>query len=323
MKNIFTGFILLCTVLTSCKKDSKQAVKPDNKLYTVSFKVNSFSQQHVKFQNNSVRPKTLNSVEYYSNNDTITSPVLYYRVYDSNGTLVHNIYQDSTAANFGTITDQLMPGTYTVVMIGGENEPYTNEGFKQLVIHSLLYNTDLLTDDQIYYNEEKAGISQLFDETFLKKFTLTVGSSNINQNVTLTHLVGQMIINIEDAIPANAQSITLTIGSISYVYNLGSGMPDVKGDSGSINYAVVPGVTNFKMYNYILNTISPFTVTITSYDKYNGIIASKTIQNVTCTANQQVTLTGNLFGGTGNSAGGSINATADTTWSSTILNYHF
>lgn len=323
MKNIFTGFILLCTVLTACKKDNKQAVKHDSKLYTVSFKVNNFSQQHVKFQDNSVRPKTLNSVEYYSATDTITSPALYYRVYDSTGTLVHSIYQDSLTTNFGNITDQLMPGTYTVVMIGAENEPFTNEGVKKLVVYSNVYNIEQLANEQIYYDEEKAGLSQFFNETFLKKFTLTVGSSDITQNVTLPRIVGQLIVNIEDAIPPNAQSITLTIGSISYVYNLGPGVPDVKGDSGSINYAVVPGVTNFKMYNYILNTISPFTVTISAYDNSNGLIASKTIQNVTCAANQQITLTGNLFGGTGNSVGGSISATVDSTWNTTVLKYQF
>lgn len=323
MKNIFFVFVLACTMLAACKKDNKQPVKADNKLYTVKFTVNSFSQQHVKFQNNGVRPKTLNSVEIHSANDTITSPVLYYRVYDSTGTLVHSIYQDSLTTNFGSITDQLTAGTYTVVMIGGENEPYTNNGFKQLQMHSLLYNTDILADDQMYYYEANAGISQFFDETFLKKFTLTVGSNNVNQTITLTHIVGQLIVNIQDAVPANAQNIQLTIGSISYVYNLGTGLPDVKGDSGTMAYLVVPGVTNFKMYNYILNTTAPFSVTISAYSDGNVLIASKTIQNVSCAANQQVTLTGNLFGGTGNNISGDISATADTTWNSTTLNYHF
>lgn len=331
MKKSYIIIFIFCIAFAACKKDSKPAPVDANTLHKVTFKVSSFSQQHLAFQPNSTtRPKSLNSLSttYPSSSDTIrTYPALVYQVYDSTGKLVHQISQDTTTANFGTINDQLTAGTYTIIMVGGINVDTRSAGSEKLMpVNYGTTSTQHLVDAEVLYlmyNPYAGNSAPFFDETFYKKFTLTVTSGSIAQNISLPHIVGQLIVNIQDAIPANAQNIQLTIGSISYVYNLGTGLPDVKGDSGTMAYLVVPGVTNFKMYNYILNTTAPFSVTISAYSDGNVLIASKTIQNVSCAANQQVTLTGNLFGGTGNNISGDISATADTTWNSTTLNYHF
>jgi len=333
MKNIFTGLILFCIVLTSCKKDNKSGGTTNNKtLYKVTFGISGFSKQNIGFQTNSIKSKKTDALTTDSYPDTVMVPEIYYRVYDSAGNFIHEIDQKSTDTGFGTINDQLGPGTYTAVFIGAENQPESVEGDKSL---SIVSPGNKLSTDYMYYFVQlgaSGDYSNLFSETFFKKISFTVTTGAVGQNISMNRIVGQLIVNIQDAIPANATSIVLKINATSNTFDLGTALPEkpttvisptyttLTSTNANLYTPIVAGATNYKMYNYILNTIAPFTVTITCNGD-QGIIAQKVISNVSCTANHQTILTGNLFGGAG--TGSTVKVGVDTTWGATTLNYSF
>ena len=43
---------------------------------------------------------------------------LYYLVYNSSGALIQQLDQDSTSVNFGNVSYDFVPGTYTIVVVG-------------------------------------------------------------------------------------------------------------------------------------------------------------------------------------------------------------
>lgn len=312
-------------LLIACKKDNYRKNTNAAKLYNISFNVNNFSSQKSGYQLNSMKSTglTANTATY----DTLMTPEILYIVYDSTGKEVHHLTQISSDAAFGQINDQLATGTYTVVFVGAENMLNSFEGNRGLYF----FPTKSLQTDIIYYYFGFA--SEHFDETFFKKITLNVTGGNVNQNVDMTRIVGQLAVNIKDAIPSNATEIAVQMSGVNYHFSLGTGLPSggkapiqnlyyPVGSSPSQGYTpFVTGATNYTMYAYILNE-DPFNVTITCYNG-NSILASKTISNVRCTANKQTVLTGNLFGGAGSSTGGSINIGVDTTWNSSLLTYSF
>ncbi len=149
--------------------------------------------------------------------------------------------------------------------------------------------------------------STVMNDTFLYKGQLIVTSNNVLQTITVNRIVGQLLFNIEDAMPANASTLTYDVATENTYYKFSANAP---GGSGGVSghligsFIIAPTDAGKKNYNnsiYLLNTATPMTVKLTVSDAAGVTIATKTITNVKVSANQKTTLTGKIFNTSPNS----------------------
>ena len=299
MKNIIISLFLFCIVITSCKKDANNNSQSSKKLYTVTFNAGNFIQQHTSITNSLVRTNAVRLADYPTGADTSTANPIIYASIGPN-----TVEQTSSDPNFGTITTQLPAGTYSVFIIGGEEST------------DLLLSYSTTTQDFTYDNVAGDGLNDLF----FKKFTITVGSSGINQNISLNRIVGKLDVVVQDSPPAGFNHFELTVSSYALSYNINSGPVVLVGNykQGLQGISTASGID---VSSFILDTTTPFNVTIAAVDNAGVTAYSKTISNVSFPANTDVVLSGYLFGGNG--TGNGITVGADTTWNATTINYVF
>jgi len=299
---------LLATVailISSCKKDNS-TTKPSAKKYNVTFNVTNFSTKQSAF--------ALKRHTGPSSADALPSlnsyfDVLYYLVYDQNANLVSRQQQDSTMSNMGTITDALPAGNYHVSIIAGKN--------------------GLFIEDPNYYGGDDYGYGgNPWQDTFFSSFFITVGSDNISQGVTLTREVGKLEVKLLDNIPANAAYLTISTSQEAYGLDIWQGFY-FYGPVGSVSFPVaIPdsakGKPNFTIDRLIANTNPinglPINIVCTAAD--NSVIASITVQNVYCYANQKTIVSGDLFSSIAGPTQ-SFTAVVDTAWSSGVTQVGF
>lgn len=287
--------IFFVCFICSCKKDKKT---PDNNSVThkVTFNVSGFSVSKKSAGNAVTR---INSVGA----DSVAGIVsLYYLVYNSAGGLVHKIMQTSAQSNFGSITDNLSAGTYSVIVIAGSDPSFS-------ISQSI---SDLpLSKAQCFYDVYNEQVSNYYwRDTFYKKLTLTVAGGDVSENIVLSRIVGKLEFNIEDAFPASAKKVTYTFKKEYPYLNISNTAPDSVlhySDFDSSPYvntvtttvtlpANAIGQTNVKFNHLVLNTIHPLSVTITCYDATSAIIGQAIINNVVIQKNEKTILSGKLFG---------------------------
>jgi hypothetical protein len=291
MKKAILFSLMACLLLFSCKKEHSAAIKPVQKTYQVNFTVSGSGQQLTgstgKQQVNSLKTDAQISIAGYMD-------ILYYYVLNSSGTVVHILQQDSTQTNFGTISDNLPAGSYTIIMVAGKK--------------GLVYNNATPTGENtaflIYYDLVN-GVTP-WEDTFYTKFSLTVTNSNINQSVTLSRVVGELETKILDTIPTTANSLVISVNNEDFEIIVPDWKPyNAKVFTDSIVLApAAKGKANFTVDNIIGNTFAPFTVTIKCYDNTNKLIGNVVVNGVTCQQNTRTILSGKLFGsGTGINVG--------------------
>ncbi len=326
MKKIIYTTIILSLTLFSCHKDHQ---KPTGKTQQITFNVTGFSQSTAPFNtvsgNASKHGRSLATLPLSA---AITQ--LFCIVYDASGNFVHVVHQDTSAANFGQISDALAVGTYTVVFVGGQDDLY---GYGTANDPQTFFG--LSHDDVYYYGPSEVGNSTdeptHFQDSFLKKETLTVASTTITQNVVLDRIDGELEINIEDAIPVNASSIVFNTVQGANEFILSTLTPFIYYDDTQYGYinlqSVFPasaiGHTNYNFTIPILNTVMPFAATLTCYDKSGKSIAIVNVPAITCEVNKRTLLTGKMFGGSGGGTGPGFNATIDTAWNPIKNNISF
>jgi len=280
--------------LFSCKKDhSGSKDNPAQKLYQVNLNLSGFTET---ISNSTKSKLQVNDLKTNAVTDYLKE--LYYIVYGSNGVVLHSLTQDSTTANFGNISDNLPSGTYTVAIAAGQS--------------GLTKGTDASKEDFLFYTPNGSP----WKDTFFNKFQLIVSASNINQTVTVSRLVGQLEVNIEDAIPVAASKMEITVTSESYNFLFSTGLPDSSFPfimSTTIPGAV-KGTTNYKLDNILLNTYTPFTVKIVCYDAASKALATALVSNVTCEKNRKTILSGKLFG-----SSNTFNITLNSAWDPTPI----
>ena len=309
MKRILYLSIISGLLLFSCKKEHNKSGN-DNTLHNVSFTVNGFTQTSGPFSvtgnkhtiTDAVKASAI-SANAYTPDSTNGKTYIVYSVYDATGKYIHSITQSSDQANFGTLTDNLIAGNYTVNIAAypglldaqGSYAPYYLTGYATALSSAVLAYSD--------------GRPQFID-TFSKTFGITVSAtSTINQNVTLARINGELELAITDSSPSNVTEIAVTVSNEYLEYNVATSNPDTLNHNGPMmfyayTHASFPS-TNFTFSGIVLNTIHPFTATITCYDVSNNVIALKTVNNVYCQVNKTTILSGNLFGSqTGNSTDG-------------------
>jgi hypothetical protein len=328
MKQVILGLLLLCTVFTSCKKEHTPVTEPtDPTLRKLLFNVGFSETNNLEIN----RLKTNSTDTLLTNHATI----LYYAFYNSAGTFLNLVKQTSTDADFGSYTANLKAGAYTVIVAGGITG-FTYSGraadVEQGGTSYILAPPSSLSTDVLLYENTSGEAINFTSDAFYKKLNVTVTNSNQNQTVTLNRITSKVVVNINDAIPANTKSIKATFNFPAYEFEVGSGNRIAAGGS-ALNFAVFSnitpaqiGTTNFKLSTLILPNSSTFTIDLTaltipwSSGIYNidpaTIIATKTVNNVTAQPNQITTLSGNLFGGP-SATGQNFIPMIDTSWTTT------
>jgi hypothetical protein len=290
-KTLFYPLIILLAFL-GCKKDNKKPVTgTDGKAYNVKFNFSGLAETL------SQTTKRVNSVKTNtapSSPDYLTR--LYYLVYNSSGKLVSQISLASDSSKFAPISDKLATGTYNVFFAASHGD--------------MVFATDLGRDkNYFFYGDKYNSPSYQWDDTFFKAITINVTNADITQNINLARIVGELEVNIEDNIPANASKLKLTITSEYSTYTFLPMSADTtyaltntangRAAASSVTYNISDtskGKPNFKAYDIIINTIKPFNVVIACLDAAGNVIATTTASNITCQKNRRTILSGKLFG---------------------------
>jgi hypothetical protein len=315
MKKSLFGFMLVCMIIVSCKKEHSKDSQPGQTSRKVVFNV-GFSQQIVDFNTGNQKVNNLKSDAVAA---TLASKIdiLYYAVYDSVGHKIHVIKQLSTGSSFGSYTDILNPGKYSVVVAGGKTGFLLGPDLEGGNATSRL-STDVIN----YGSYTKAGTSvwnPFNKDAFFKNIAITVGKTDISQSFALDRIVSQMVVNIKDAIPSSVKTIGVSlISHLSDRFLIGTGTA-VPSSTSSINVIDTLASSDIGKTNYQISTIflysAPFGVQIvasSNLDFVAGVIANKAA-TATGQPNTQTILSGYLFGGGGS---GGISVKIDTAWNS-------
>ncbi len=293
-------FLLLGAMLQGCQKSGdKPEVPPttgvEQQKYDVQFSVADFSKS-VAPMNATVNKATMaTTADLKSYADYFA-----YRVYNANKELVNSINQTSSAANFGTVSDKLPPGTYTVILTASK-----------VYMPDISY-TGLTMDVLSYWND-----------LFGKKVSLVVSNSAISETTTLERLVGGLEVNITDAMPKDIGKISILIQTENQfiLHDNTKPFPAMPATKNFIMTSADAGATNKSFMLYVGNTFTATNIVIRAYDVNGGFIAEKTVPNVTFAKNQKTVLTGNLFTATNTTAGLASQVNPDWTATSTPIKF--
>jgi len=309
MKNILY-YLSLCLFLFSCKKDSKDEITLNlsaSKKYAVTFTATSFSQEVApisKSTGNRVSAIPLKGMAKY----------FIYVVYDASGREVSEIRQDSSGAThriiddkfypdsdqvgarqkmpYGVFKDSLPKGDYTVVMIASNAEFSLNSRYNNFQELKFFPYKDA------YFQYSRGLVeSSRSEDTFYKKFKLTIDDKTIQQNIQLDRIVGKVELNILDSQVGAGSIYQVLIQNDGEIFRLAT---DQAAPGGSNDYETsTSGYSKYGIFGgknsqyFVLNTVTPIQVVIIYH--INGIKTVKTIDNVSIYKNRKTILTGSLF----------------------------
>jgi hypothetical protein len=271
--------ILLCCICAflffSCKKDKK--VTPTTKLYPISFNLSGFTQTQVPIGKAKTTSLTTQAA------DTVPVQSLVYMLFKIQPalTLISQQRIEKGAVGFGTFTDNVAPGDYTAVFIGGS-----------AALNIYAYN-------YFGYASGSGFFTTYWDDTFLTKVPITVTASGINQPVTMKRRTARLDVILKDAIPAGTTKITVSFRDTSQIEALSqygnAAFVTTNVTTKTINAADI-GTTNYTITANTVNDTKLFDVTISYYGANPaGPLGTKIVKNVLCKTNTKTTLSGNLF----------------------------
>ncbi len=318
MKKTLSLITIAAIIFSSCKKEHGLTIKATSaKKYAVNIRVANFTLSHTNF---ALRAK---GSHLASPSDTLTNLAsyidqFYYLVLDNtNYNVIKMIAQDSTMANMGMITDSLAAGSYVIVMIAGKKGLEISA--PGAVVSVPLYGYASQPWQGSFWTEYPNGYIGLpWQDAFEYEYRLTVGTQNIDLTATLNRVVGKLEVTLLDPIPANADSLSIS------VYGAGPAVaPGVSNIQVTTNFKIgipesVKGQPNFTIDRLLLSDTNFLlrdrdSITITCKDAGGNVLGKATVGQVTITANQKTILSGNLFN---NSAPQSFTAKVDTAWNS-------
>ena len=186
-------------------------------------------------------------------------------------------HQTSTDANFGTITALLSSGEHNLHFVATRSTG-------------------------LAYTEETGTLGMTsIRQTYGKHYPLSVSGSS-TQNITLDRISGQVVLTIEDKVPADANELTIAFGDHYPIINVETfnGVRD-----GAFSAAVsLTGKVGSTNTTYTINVFTPTfgtsyntTYTITATNTSGAVIGQATGTMPVC-ANTKTLLHGNLFAGT-------------------------
>lgn len=309
MKKAILYAVLAVFCFSSCKKDKKTTpVTPvDTKTYSVKFRVSDLNGQ-----------KTT-STGTTKINDVIAIPpsvtrVMYTAVNSENKTVSFVTQNRGGDGTFGSIEDNLPPGTYTIDISAGTGILNGNK-------NSTYIQKELSSD----YSNLSINNDAYWLDTFAATFKITVSDQPIDQPVSLKRIVGQVTVKLLDKLPANAYSLKVDVSNESDYYSFLTDKPVPYNPAAGYKLhthsktVLIPasaiGTTNFTQSYLILNTGSDINhlVNITCYDSAGKIIAQVNLPDVIIQRNTNTILSGKIFG---SDSGFSI--TIDPNWGAPI-----
>jgi hypothetical protein len=324
-------FLLLaasCMVLLSACEKEANVSKPTEKeivpKYPYSVKVSGFTQTTAPFSIGDGSGKATLA--------TTTMPFdkLTFMIFDKDGKLVSRMEQINkngstslyrvkadiktlinSTSTFGAITDSLPTGNYNLLAVGTPIDATFNG--PQVVKNNALveaYKDATWTTTTLYPN-----VSPMSGSLFMYDGPLGVSTTNVPVGIAVNRIHGGLTLNIEDVIPANTYSISVTIKGESIYYNTrsyvsGGTAPDMV--TGRVLTAADHLGANMKLSWLLLNTATPLTIVIEAKDSSLNTIATKTVSNLTLVRNKMTTISGALFQKAASVTVVSVNDTWDT-----------
>jgi hypothetical protein len=334
MKKHILSLIAIIAVFSACKKDAVNTGKNNKGTTAVTFNL-GFTQTTGAF---SVLHKSgkIGSNALASVDPTLAanSSILYIAIYPSDGSRLFLTKQLSTDTVYGKAQYNLPPGTYTVVFAAGQSDFfYTGTNLSN---DAITYSTPLPNDN----------FDNSWKDTFFKKITLTVGSSPVNQSVSLDRIDSEVIVDIEDAIPADVKfmalsatdqlAVTETSGP-AYEVSTGTveGDPELIVLHSSLTTPVTTGVKNTQFSFITLNSNRPYRIFLYATDALPSSpnnytsgaqgqqIGYAEIDSVMVVPGHQTILSGNLFGGNGLTNTGGFQVSVNPVWNPTVTTIPF
>jgi len=325
MKKTLFLLAIAAIIMSSCKKEHGLTTKASSaKKYAVNIRVANFTVSHANF---ALRTK---GSHLASSSDTLTNLAcyidqFYYIVMDNNYNIIKMIARDSTMANMGMINDSLAAGNYDIVMVAGKKGLEVSPGGAILSVPVYGYASQPWQGS--FWSAYPNGYIGLpWQDAFKYEYRLTVGTQNIDLTATLNRVVGKLEVTLLDPIPANADSLSIS------VYGAGPAVvPGVSNLEVTTTFKVgIPesakGQPNFTIDRLLLDNTNFALlsdrdyITITCKDAGGNVLGNATVGQVTITANQKTILSGNLFN---NSSPQSFTAVVDTAWSSGVTQVGF
>lgn len=301
-----TGCMIICVLLFSCKKDMdlNQGTIPASQAdkFAVTFNIADFSPQVlVSAKGNSISDVPLKGRARYFT----------YIAYNSAGKEVSRIKQDSTGfterlvddpnifppnvpldkQTFGCISDSLVAGNYTIVMIASQSN-FSISNRNEFVLD---YTFLPLSEASFYYNRGLDSWSRATD-TFFKKFSLTIVNKDSQHKATLDRIVGKAEINILDSKPGTIFKFLFV--NENEAFRFSNEQPFGNTDDNFLDnehlLPSIPGKEKLSYSKFIINTATPVDVIIKVYEN-EVLTASKTIKDVRFYKNKRTVLTGNIY----------------------------
>jgi hypothetical protein len=349
MKNITLIIIAFCLLLIACKKESKHnPPKQVIKKYAATWHLVLLKDttDNISVANS----KTLFSIpNLNAAPDTLTLEAAgitnyYYIAYDNNGKEVSRIHRYAnspgmqiryinngvytmqhsqlvstpTAANFDTVIDSLPEEVTTpnIFVVAAASDMSINTSNELLIIYNVPVNSVV----PFYNYSTTAGVYPNTSNTYMGFAGL---NPNHNTVLAMGRIVGQLQINIEGVIPANADHFRFVLDGESMGAELSGYMSPV----GSIDTSLTTNVpissadrakTTYQYSKFIINTTKPINLTINCYDASNKLIVSRTIPGLQFEKKKKIVLSGKLFD---NTVGGHININPNYGPDSTVVHF--
>ena len=266
MKKNLLSLTLCVALFTACKKEPGSTLVGEKT--SVTFTVSDFTVSDGSLEKSGASTAAVgDTLKNYANN-------LYYRIYDSSGGLVKFKSQTSAQADFGTVADTLAAGTYTVVFTASKQ--------------SLNFANSSLSSDH-FLDPSNTN----WDDIFLKKLTLTVGATPINQAVRLDRIVAGLQLNLEEDPYGRFPLIRITVEDDDSIYQLGS-LTSANPVAKTREWTIFFGKGIKSVFMHVLNTNRPAKVTIRAYDRAGRQVAEKIVDNVRFYANKKTVFSGRI-----------------------------
>ena len=303
MKNLIYC-LALCTILFSCKKDfnSNPGVTEGPK-FEVVFNLAEFSSKVSSL----AKDDEIGDAPLSEHADFLT-----YIAYNSAGNEVSRIKQDLTTGNatrinnpavfpdreveqfagpqtFGCIRDSLESGEYTVVIVASKKEFSINNRNNEVLEHGFLP----LSEASFYYNRGLDSRSRA-EDTFFKKFKITVSADDIQQNVVLDRIVGKAEIKILDSRPGTTYKFLFVNENEAYRFSTEQPFGATDDIDMETSLPTITGTANLLYSNFLINTQTPVDVIINVYEG-GSLSATKTVEGVRFYKNKRTILTGNIY----------------------------
>lgn len=290
----------MACVLFACKKDTNSEETPAAvSKVPVTFNIENFQVSQQDMSENG-RVETDPTLSNFGK--------VFYMAFASDGSKASYIEQDSTNSKFGTISDSLLPGTYTIA-VGAHNRTAPTSFSYITAKYASLSSAE-------FYNV----YARTTADFFYKKVQVTVNATgNAITDLSLNRIIGNLKVNLKDALPSSDPygAITVTIFGAPQSYMIN---PDTVAN----RYSDVPmDRTSQTTWEYnVFGSNRPLTVMLSWRDKVTGAFQSKTITNVTVSPNKKTIITGYLYGVPTNVGAGDVFVRTNQSWStdSTVIN---